>query len=255
MEQLLYKLLNFSDKEKIVARIRYLKPDFFKDEHLVELSFWIRLLFAGLWNIADKAGRLEDRSKRIKAEIFPYEEKIKIEEGLNALCKIKSGGKRPFIIRYEIDGEKYIQIVNWHLHQKPHSTEKESIIPAPPKNIMEKGMVNGKGNGECLKQELLNNNVQITVKKPFSKDKYLEYVYLTIEENQKLIDKFGKTETKEYIERLNNYIGSTGKRYKSHYHTILNWSAKDLGTKSNSNSLLETEKRLKAGIKENKNGR
>lgn len=29
------------------------------------------------------------------------------------------------------------------------------------------------------------------------------------------------------IERLNNYIGSTGKKYRSHYHTILNWFTKD----------------------------
>jgi hypothetical protein len=32
---------------------------------------------------------------------------------------------------------------------------------------------------------------------------------------------------KEKIERLNNYIGSSGKKYKSHYHTILNWSRND----------------------------
>jgi len=56
-----------------MPRIRYLKPDFFKDEDLAEHPYWIRLLFAGLWGIADKDGRLEDRIKRIKAEIFPYD--------------------------------------------------------------------------------------------------------------------------------------------------------------------------------------
>lgn len=30
-----------------------------------------------------------------------------------------------------------------------------------------------------------------------------------------------------YIERLSSYIASTGKKYKSHYATILNWSRKD----------------------------
>ena len=50
---------------------------------------------------------------------------------------------------------------------------------------------------------------------------------LTDDEHKKLIEKIGQTETERYIERLNNYIGSKGKKYKSHYHTILNWSSKD----------------------------
>jgi len=30
-----------------------------------------------------------------------------------------------------------------------------------------------------------------------------------------------------YIERLSNYVASSGKQYKSHYATILNWAQKD----------------------------
>jgi len=59
------------------------------------------------------------------------------------------------------------------------------------------------------------------------KNKYLEFVFLTNEEYQKLIVTFDELKTKQYIENLNNYIGSTGKKYQSHYHTILNWSKKD----------------------------
>ena len=31
-----------------------------------------------------------------------------------------------------------------------------------------------------------------------------------------------------YIEKLSSYIASKGKKYKSHYATILNWSRKDI---------------------------
>ena len=58
------------------------------------------------------------------------------------------------------------------------------------------------------------------------KERFLDFVLLTKEEHQKLLQKFGGA-AEGKIERLNNYIGSTGKKYKSHYHTILNWSAKD----------------------------
>jgi len=59
-----------------------------------------------------------------------------------------------------------------------------------------------------------------------NKDKYLEFVYLTKEEYSLLEARF-KSHTTPKIEALNDYIGSTGKKYKSHYHTILNWARKD----------------------------
>jgi len=52
-------------------------------------------------------------------------------------------------------------------------------------------------------------------------------VHLTDEEMQKLIDQFGKQNTQERIERLSEYIASKGKKYKSHYATILAWARKD----------------------------
>jgi hypothetical protein len=115
-----------------MARIRYLKPDFFKDEDVAGLEYWVRLLFQGLWGIADRAGRLEDRPSRIKAELFPYDSSVDVEQGLQILGRSKCSSRRPFIIRYEADGQKYIQIVKWHKHQKPHHTERESKIPPPP---------------------------------------------------------------------------------------------------------------------------
>ena len=59
------------------------------------------------------------------------------------------------------------------------------------------------------------------------KERYMDSVFLTIKEYEKLIKKFGESKAKDYIENLNNYIGSKGKKYKSHYFTILNWSKKD----------------------------
>jgi hypothetical protein len=126
-----------------MARIRYLKPDFFKDDDVAGLPFEFRLLYQGLWCLADKAGRLEDRSLRIKAEIFPYDD-VDIEKGLCVLAQTKPSSKQPFINRYQADSQRYIQIVRWE-HQKPHHTEAESKIP-PDTPLKEKGKEKGKGN-------------------------------------------------------------------------------------------------------------
>lgn len=107
-----------------MARARNLKPGFFKNEDLSDLGPHAQLLFAGLWTLADKKGRLDDRSRRIKAELFPFYE-VDVDGLLTALAE--SG----FILRYEIDSNKYIQINNFEKHQRPHVKEAESTIPEP----------------------------------------------------------------------------------------------------------------------------
>lgn len=107
-----------------MPRIRYLKPDFFLDEDIAELPHIHRIAFQGLWCYADRRGRLEDKPKKLKAVIFPYEE-VDMNKILNDLQQ------KPFIIRYSVANKRYIQVVNFQKHQRPHHTEKESDIPEP----------------------------------------------------------------------------------------------------------------------------
>ena len=107
-----------------MARSRNIKPGFFSNDELVELPFEARLLFIGLWTIADRAGRLLDRPKKVKMDIFPGDD-VNCEE---CLMKLATSG---FILRYEARGIKAIQIVNWDKHQNPHVKEVQSRIPAP----------------------------------------------------------------------------------------------------------------------------
>lgn len=109
-----------------MARARIIKPGFFKNEILAECSLGARLLFAGLWTLADREGRLEDRPKRIKADILPYDD-IDADALLNELAR------NGFIVRYEANNDKYIQILTFTDHQKPHQKETASKIPAPDK--------------------------------------------------------------------------------------------------------------------------
>jgi len=52
-------------------------------------------------------------------------------------------------------------------------------------------------------------------------------VKLTKEEHQKLILKFGESDANRRIETLSEYISSKGRKYHSHYATILTWARKD----------------------------
>ncbi len=105
-------------------RARNLKPGFFKNEDLATADPLGRILFAGLWCMADRKGRLEDRPQRIKVEILPYDN-CDIEQLLSAL------NQKHFINRYSMNGSNYIEILNFLKHQTPHWQERDSIIPSP----------------------------------------------------------------------------------------------------------------------------
>ena len=53
--------------------------------------------------------------------------------------------------------------------------------------------------------------------------KMAEFVSMTQDELDKLVDKYGKDFTDKCIEVLDNYKGSSGKKYKSDYRAILTW--------------------------------
>lgn len=107
-----------------MARARLLKPGFFSNDKLAELPAHGRLLFAGLWTLADREGRLHDRPKWIKGVLFPYENPP-VERLLTMLADAG------FILRYEVDSERYIQVTGFQKHQHVHVNEQPSTIPAP----------------------------------------------------------------------------------------------------------------------------
>ena len=93
-----------------MARARNIKPAFFKNEHIADMPLHARLLFIGLWTLADREGRLQDRPRKICAEIFPYE-----AVDVSTLLDCLEHGS--FITRYCVNNEPFIQISNWHKHQ------------------------------------------------------------------------------------------------------------------------------------------
>ena len=140
-----------------MARARNIKPAIFKNELLGVADPYITILFTSLWCLADRLGRLEDRPLRIKAETFPYREGLDVNGYLTELERLE------FICRYEVDGSRFIQIINFEKHQAPHKTEKESVIPCMKENSIKsyscdltvKQPLNNDGKQEALPPDLL----------------------------------------------------------------------------------------------------
>jgi len=109
-----------------MPRSRNIKPALFKNELLGEADPLLTILFAGLWCLADRDGKLEDRPKRIKAEIFPYRELPDFNGYLTELARLG------FIDRFVTSDTAVIEVINFAEHQSPHKTEKGSTLPDNP---------------------------------------------------------------------------------------------------------------------------
>jgi hypothetical protein len=83
--------------------------------------------------------------------------------------------------------------------------------------------------------------------KPLKK-KYLDEVYLTDEEYNRLIAEWTEPVVKEFIERLDLYIGSNGfqKKYKDHNKTMRAWYKKDNHSQSKSSNQRKTFGQIQA---------
>ena len=97
-----------------MARIRTIKPEFPQSESVGRLSRDSRLLFIMMWTLADDSGRLRGNSRMLASLLFPYDDDAKglidgwVEELVKEQC----------VDMYLVDGQTYVQIRNWLIHQK-----------------------------------------------------------------------------------------------------------------------------------------
>lgn len=82
-------------------------------------------------------------------------------------------------------------------------------------------------NSNSDNKKILSSSGEQDPPSKISKHKYGEFknVLLTNDELEKLKNEY--LDWEQRIDKLSIYIGSTGKRYKSHYLTILSWARKD----------------------------
>lgn len=111
-----------------MARIRTIKPEFFRHEGLYELEretgFPVRLAFAGLWSASDREGRFKWSPKTLKLDCLPFDE-CDFSRVLDALWT------RGFIVKYALDGREFGHIPSWHEHQVINNRESASTLPDP----------------------------------------------------------------------------------------------------------------------------
>lgn len=114
-----------------MARIRNIKPEFFTSETVSALPLRARLTWIGLWTQADNYGRARDNVKLVKAAVWPLDDGVgldAIEDDLAVLAQ------HHLIVRYEVEGKRYLEIANWRTHQYG-SCKGEPKYPGPDQGV------------------------------------------------------------------------------------------------------------------------
>lgn len=108
-----------------MPRIRTIKPSFFQSEDVSALPLRARLTWIGLWTHCDDHGRTEDNARLIKARIWPLDD-VNLRDIEDDLITLAAHGR---IVRYDVDGRRYLEIVNWSEHQSINRPSKSRIPP------------------------------------------------------------------------------------------------------------------------------
>lgn len=202
-----------------MARIRFIKPEFFSDAKLVRLPPVVRLFYIGLFVNADREGRFIWNEDDLKIKIIPYD-KASGRECLDKLMKSKR------IIQYGEKGQ-FGLIVNFLKHQYINPREPDSKIPQPNKDILEVLYQSDTG---ILDKGIRNKDIE--------REQEQKYIYLKKipeEDIKQFLTRF-EISRKQLIskgEDLYLYCKSKGRRYSDYKAMLLNALKKDFKERQN----------------------
>ena len=125
-----------------MARYRRIKPEFYSDDKIIELTHSARLFFIGMWTFSDDTGVIQNKPRMLKAQIFPaddisvddvqdilrmlYECDLIVYNDDQTLIRIKG-----FLSHQKIDRpqpSKHVFVEGQHGHFDDHSTNTRRTI-------------------------------------------------------------------------------------------------------------------------------
>jgi hypothetical protein len=114
-----------------MARARFIRPEFFTDEKVSDLSLGAALLFAGIWCHSDLRGVYEHNPRLLRGLIYPMRDQITTDQVAAWLGEIERAG---MVRRFCADGKSWGHVKNWSKHQQISGKERSigSKRPLPP---------------------------------------------------------------------------------------------------------------------------
>lgn len=215
---------------------RIIKESICTSDTIDQLTWFEEAFFYRLIVNCDDYGRFDARLPILKARLFPLKTITEKQIG-EALNKLSTVG---IVTVYEYDGRPYLQLVTWDKHQQIRA--KKSKYPAPDVSCNQmisndikcpRNPIQSESESESESEYESNTDASARKSSQSGKVQFTENVSMTNAEYEKLVSTYGEANTARMIEKLDNYKGATGKKYKSDYRAILNWVADEIMKQKN----------------------
>ncbi len=189
-----------------MARKRMIDPNIWQSEDFSKLSTLGKLVFIGLFSLADDEGRGRCNPVYLKSTLFPYEEGIRSADIDKTLSEISSNMSVNF---YSCNGSSYYSLYNWNTWQKIDRPS-QSKIPEYDEKTMQ--ILFG-DNSTNIRRTNSPNKKEDNIKEKENKRIRIKDIYNSIctnlpqiqkltEKRNKTIDKFLKEFTEEQFEQI-----------------------------------------------------
>ena len=189
-----------------MARKRMIDPNIWQSEDFSKLSTLGKLVFIGLFSLADDEGRGRCNPVYLKSTLFPYEEGIRSADIDKTLSEISSNMS---VIFYSCDGSSYYSLYNWNTWQKIDRPS-QSKIPEYDEKTMQR-MFND--NSTNVRRTISPNRKEDNRKEKENKRIRIKEIYNSActnlprvqkltEKREKAIDKFLKEFTEEQFTQI-----------------------------------------------------
>lgn len=188
-------------------------PNIWQSEDFSKLSTLGKLVFIGLFSLADDEGKGRCNPVFLKSTLFPYEESIRSADIDKTLSEISSNMS---VVFYSCDGSNYYSLLSWNTFQKIDRPT-SSKIPEYDEKTMQRlfddnstsprrGFIPKRKEDNRIEEE----NKRIRIKDIYNKHcPNLPQVQKITEKRKKAIDKFLKEFTEEQFIEICKIANST----------------------------------------------
>jgi hypothetical protein len=185
------------------ARLIYWKISY--SEELASCTEFAALLFTWIIPNLDDLGRMEGNPEVVKGMLFPLHKRVTARRVSEALAQLQSKG---LIEWYKVKGKRYIQFPGFPEYQRLRKDRvHKSDYPGPPVK-------------PCPDTARREESEDVPEKHRFLTFSEHKNIRLTASELASLERRWGSHATRRLIGDLDDYIGSSGKDYKSHFYAI-----------------------------------
>lgn len=133
---------------------RIIKESICSSPTIDQLTWFEEAFFYRLMVNCDDYGRMDGRIPILKSRLFPLKDitKATVENALNKLSKVG------LVVRYEANGQPYLQLVTWGKHQQVRT--RKSKYPDPPSETVQINLSTGvEKSSDSACNQMISNDI------------------------------------------------------------------------------------------------